>query len=72
MALSVKMALLLIIARVFGSVHKKTIMGIYIFMGLLGGYYFSALVVKIRVRTVLLTLKNILSFMSWNVPVAGN
>lgn len=49
MALSVKLALLLIIARVFGSVHKKTIMCIYIFMGLLGGYYFSALVVKIRI-----------------------
>lgn len=49
MAFSVKMALLMIIARVFGSVHKKTIMGIYIFMGLLGGYYFSALVVKIRI-----------------------
>ncbi|KAL1872377.1 hypothetical protein Daus18300_004347 [Diaporthe australafricana] len=49
MAFSVKMALLLIIARVFGSVHKKTIMGIYVFMGLLGGYYFSALVVKIRI-----------------------
>ncbi|KAK7740728.1 hypothetical protein SLS53_005196 [Cytospora paraplurivora] len=49
MAFTVKLALLLIIARVFGPVHKKTIFGIWVFMGLLAGYYFSALVVKIRI-----------------------
>ncbi|KUI73190.1 hypothetical protein VM1G_08943 [Cytospora mali] len=49
MAFTVKMALLLIIAKVFGPVHKKTIVGIWVFMALLAGYYISALVVKIRI-----------------------
>ncbi|KUI57653.1 hypothetical protein VP1G_04960 [Cytospora mali] len=49
MAFTVKMSLLLIIAKVFGPVHKKTIIGIWVFMALLAGYYFSALVVKIRI-----------------------
>ena len=49
MAFTVKLALLLIIAKVFGSVHKKTILGIRIFIGLLAGYYIAALVVKIRI-----------------------
>ncbi|ROW10609.1 hypothetical protein VMCG_01620 [Cytospora schulzeri] len=49
MAFTVKMSLLLIIAKVFGPVHKKTIMGIWVFMALLAGYYIAALVVKIRI-----------------------
>lgn len=49
MAFTVKLALLLIIARVFGPVHKKTVFGVWAFMGLLAGYYLAALVVKIRI-----------------------
>lgn len=49
MAFTVKLSLLLIIAKVFGPVHKKTILGIWIFMGLLAGYYIAALIVKIRI-----------------------
>ncbi|KAK6222621.1 hypothetical protein LQW54_000801 [Pestalotiopsis sp. IQ-011] len=48
MALFCKLSLLLLIARVFGSVYKKTIMGIYVFMGLLVAYYCTALVIKVR------------------------
>lgn len=49
MAFTVKMSLLLIIAKVFGPVHKKTIFLTWVFMGLLAGYYIAALVVKIRI-----------------------
>lgn len=49
MALFTKLALLLLIARVFGSVHKKTIFGIYLFMGMLVAYYVSGIIIKIRI-----------------------
>jgi hypothetical protein len=49
MALFVKLALLAIIARVFGSVHKKTMIGIYTFMGILTAYYLSGVIIKIRI-----------------------
>ncbi|KAI1841097.1 hypothetical protein JX265_013198 [Neoarthrinium moseri] len=49
MALFCKLALLLLIARVFGSVYKKTIQGIYVFMGMLVAYYVAGLVIKIRI-----------------------
>lgn len=49
MALFCKLALLLLIARVFGSVYTKTTKGIYFFMGLLVAYYLAALIVKIRI-----------------------
>jgi hypothetical protein len=48
MALACKLSLLLLIARVFGSVHKKTILGIRVFMGLLVAYYVTAFIIKIR------------------------
>ncbi|KAK9791436.1 hypothetical protein SCARD494_07619 [Seiridium cardinale] len=44
-----KLALLLLIARIFGSVYTKTIRGIYIFLGLLVIYYVTAVVIKIRI-----------------------
>lgn len=47
MAFVVKLALLLIIARVF-SPYKKSIIFIYTFTGLLLAYYIAGLVVKIR------------------------
>ncbi|KAF5011724.1 hypothetical protein FDECE_2184 [Fusarium decemcellulare] len=47
MALTVKLALLFIIIRVFGSVHKKTMIGIYIFIAMLVAYYVSGLFIKI-------------------------
>ncbi|KAJ4118655.1 hypothetical protein NW765_017542 [Fusarium oxysporum] len=46
MALTVKLALLFIIIRVFGSVHKKTMIGIYIFIGMLVAYYVSGFLSK--------------------------
>jgi hypothetical protein len=49
MALFVKIALLLLIARVFGSVHKKTILGIYVFMAMLVIYYTIGVIIKIRI-----------------------
>ncbi|KAF4980174.1 hypothetical protein FZEAL_3752 [Fusarium zealandicum] len=49
MALSVKLALVSIIVRVFGSVHKKTTIGIYIFIGMLVVYYVVGLFIKIFV-----------------------
>ncbi|KAK9415977.1 hypothetical protein SUNI508_09937 [Seiridium unicorne] len=48
-ALFCKLALLLLIARIFGSVYTKTIRGIYIFLGLLVIYYVTALIIKIRI-----------------------
>ncbi|RKK89683.1 hypothetical protein BFJ68_g16650 [Fusarium oxysporum] len=47
MALTVKLALLFIIIRVFGSVHKKTMIGIYIFIGMLVAYYVSGFFIKV-------------------------
>ncbi|KAK2595024.1 hypothetical protein QQS21_007278 [Conoideocrella luteorostrata] len=47
MTLSVKLALLIIIIRVFGTVHKKTLIGVYFFIGLLFIYYVSGLFIKI-------------------------
>jgi hypothetical protein len=49
MALFCKLALLLLISRVFGSVYKKTIRGIYVFMVLLAVYYLIGLIIKIRI-----------------------
>lgn len=49
MTLFVKLALLIIIGRVFGPVHKKTNTGIWVFMGMLVAYYASGLVIKIRI-----------------------
>lgn len=49
MALFCKLSLLLLIARVFGSVYKKTILGIRIFMGALIVYYVTGLIIKIRI-----------------------
>ncbi|PGH10707.1 hypothetical protein AJ79_05298 [Helicocarpus griseus UAMH5409] len=47
MAFLVKLALLMIIARVF-SPHKKAVIGIYVFLALLFGYYASGFVIKAR------------------------
>ncbi|KAK2813907.1 hypothetical protein FQN50_000308 [Emmonsiellopsis sp. PD_5] len=47
MALVVKLALLLIIARVF-SPYKKTVKFIYALLAVLFGYYISGLIIKIR------------------------
>lgn len=47
MAFTVKLALLIIIARVFGPVHRKTMMGVWCLIALLAGYYFSGTIVKI-------------------------
>lgn len=49
MALTVKLALLVIIIRVFGAVHKKTLMGVYILIGLLVVYYVSGFFIKVFV-----------------------
>jgi len=49
MALFTKMSLLSIIARVFGPVYKKTIIGIYILMGITVAFYVSSWIVKIRI-----------------------
>jgi hypothetical protein len=47
MALGVKLSLLFITIRVFGTVHRKTTIGIYIFIGMLVAYYVSGLLIKI-------------------------
>lgn len=47
MAMAVKLALLLITARVFGAVHKKTLIGIYILIGIIVLYYVSGVFIKI-------------------------
>lgn len=47
MAMTVKFALLLIIIRVFGTVHYRTIVGMKLFLAIIGLYYFSGLIVKI-------------------------
>ncbi|KAL7948008.1 hypothetical protein V8C42DRAFT_316380 [Trichoderma barbatum] len=47
MAMTVKLALLIIIIRVFGSVHRRTLIGIYIFIGMMVAYYVSGLFIKI-------------------------
>lgn len=49
MTLFVKLALLIIIARVFGAVHKKTVIGINILRAMLILYYGSGLIIKIRI-----------------------
>jgi hypothetical protein len=49
MALTVKLALLFIVIRVFGDVHKETMMGIYIFIGILVAYYVSCLFIKLLI-----------------------
>ncbi|KAL5603797.1 hypothetical protein FOVSG1_006547 [Fusarium oxysporum f. sp. vasinfectum] len=46
-ALTVKLALIYIIVRIFGSVHKKTLVGLYVFIGMMVLYYVSALFIKI-------------------------
>lgn len=47
MALTVKLALLIIIIRVFGAVHRKTLIGVYILIGLLMVYYISGFFIKL-------------------------
>jgi hypothetical protein len=47
MAMTVKLALLLIIVRVFGSVHKKTLIGVYVLIGVIVAYYVSGVFIKI-------------------------
>ncbi|EHK40487.1 uncharacterized protein TrAtP1_006591 [Trichoderma atroviride] len=47
MAMTVKLALLIIIIRVFGSVHRRTLIGIYIFIGMIVAYYVSGFFIKI-------------------------
>ncbi|OAQ57298.1 hypothetical protein VFPPC_11451 [Pochonia chlamydosporia 170] len=47
MALTVKLALLVIIIRVFGTVHKKTLIGVYVLIGLLVVYYVSGFFIKL-------------------------
>lgn len=47
MTLCVKLSLLLLIARVFGSVHKKTMWGIRILIGGIVAYYVSGVFIKI-------------------------
>ncbi|KAH6607111.1 hypothetical protein Trco_003424 [Trichoderma cornu-damae] len=47
MAMTVKLALLVIITRVFGSVHRRTLIGIYVFIGMIVAYYVSGLFIKI-------------------------
>jgi hypothetical protein len=49
MALTVKLALVTLIIRVFGSVHKKTRIGLYLFVAMLVGYYGSGIFIKIFV-----------------------
>ncbi|RYP78159.1 hypothetical protein DL769_003240 [Monosporascus sp. CRB-8-3] len=49
MTMFVKIALLVLIARVFGSVHRKALLGIYSLLGLIVLYYVSGLIVKIRI-----------------------
>lgn len=45
--MTVKLALLLIIVRVFGSVHKKTLIGVYVLIGVIVAYYVSGVFIKI-------------------------
>lgn len=47
MTLTVKLALLIIIIRVFGAVHKKTLLGVYVFIGMLILYYVSGFFIKL-------------------------
>lgn len=47
MAMAVKLALLLIITRVFGAIHKKTRIGVYILIGIIVAYYVSGVFIKI-------------------------
>ncbi|OAA41677.1 integral membrane protein [Metarhizium rileyi] len=49
MTLAVKLALLVIIIRVFGVVHRKTLVGVYILIGLLTCYYVSGFFIKLFV-----------------------
>lgn len=49
MALTVKLALVTLIIRVFGTVHKKTRIGLYVFVAMIVGYYGSGLFIKIFV-----------------------
>ncbi|KAM0331412.1 hypothetical protein ACHAQA_003085 [Verticillium albo-atrum] len=49
MALTVKLALMLIIIRVFGSVHKKVMYGMYAFIGMIVTYYGLGIFIKIFV-----------------------
>lgn len=46
MALSVKLALLIIIIRVFGDVHRKTFIGLCAFIGIILSYYISGFFIK--------------------------
>lgn len=47
MALTVKLALVTMIIRVFGAVHRKTRIGLYVFIGMIVAYYGSGIFIKI-------------------------
>ena len=49
MAMFVKLALLLITIRVFGSVHRKTIFSVYVLIGVIVAYYGSGVFIKVFV-----------------------
>lgn len=47
MVLSVKVALLALIVRIFGSIYRKTIVGIWVFISMISMYYIADLFVSI-------------------------
>ncbi|GJN85604.1 GPCR, PTH11-type [Purpureocillium lilacinum] len=47
MAFTVKLALLVMIVRVFGTVHRKTLIGMYILIAVIVAYYVSGFFIKI-------------------------
>ncbi|KAK5994187.1 hypothetical protein PT974_07630 [Cladobotryum mycophilum] len=50
-AMAIKLALLIIIIRVFGSVHKKTLIGVYTLIIIIILYYVSGFFIKVFVCT---------------------
>ncbi|KAL7961874.1 hypothetical protein V8C34DRAFT_301955 [Trichoderma compactum] len=71
-AMTVKLALLVIIIRVFGSVHRRTLIGIYIFIGMIVAYYVSGFFTKIFIcdaskcmnQSAIVTADSIISIIS--------
>ncbi|UNI18571.1 hypothetical protein JDV02_004831 [Purpureocillium takamizusanense] len=47
MAFTVKLALLVMIVRVFGSVHRKTLIGMYVLIAIIVAYYVSGFFIKV-------------------------
>lgn len=47
MAFTVKLALLVMIVRVFGSVHRKTLIGMYVLIAIIVAYYVSGFFIKL-------------------------